>query len=297
MRVFCLSMALLSYSIMASAAGFAGVEVGSRSSQLPSCMSMTTYLYSDLLPYQTAEGQCGSAWVIAKVRKDIIESFEVVYVGQSVRIDKTSDKQLTFNKSMSLGEAINLHSMQLGFANPAFGYLKDHHVLVDFSNAIEYAVPSVNLDAPVSVVTYLQPSALDVVFAKQQPLGEHEVRALFSAESTNARRIDASRACPVAIEGVYVHGDTLTVNVYTKNISDKTIVGIRFSLYYVDSVGEFHDLNGEYNAGATIKPGQKRLAEVRYYLPEYRNTHANTEKVRFEDGSTWQNDGTMLCSK
>jgi hypothetical protein len=104
----------------------------------------------------------------------------------------------------------------------------------------------------------------------------------------------AAQPCPVTI----THFTALEHDIMLGgiNASDKPISGVRFQAFKT-SVGERQNLLQAFdvNRHKAVKPNQKVGGRWDYPFNSYEANGAYVEKVQFEDGTTWQDDGSHSC--
>lgn len=104
----------------------------------------------------------------------------------------------------------------------------------------------------------------------------------------------ATQPCPVTI----THFTALEHDIMLGgiNASDKPISGVRFQAFKT-SVGERQNLLQAFdvNRSKAVKPNQKIGGRWDYPFNSYEANGAYVEKVQFEDGTTWQDDGSHSC--
>jgi hypothetical protein len=83
------------------------------------------------------------------------------------------------------------------------------------------------------------------------------------------------------------------------NTTEKKIVGAKFDVQYVDSVGDVHESVFHYTSTDTVKPNKKHryswLAEHWDVQDSNGGTIAWIHKLLFDDGSTWEDHGVRTC--
>ena len=102
--------------------------------------------------------------------------------------------------------------------------------------------------------------------------------------------------CPVTITRVFA-GSTL--NVKYKNTSEKEIQGVKFNATFYDSTNDPHPIGGFQDSGK-LKPGKSTLGEwhagwEKRYGELAGGAEVWVEKVAFNDGTSWQDDGEHTC--
>jgi len=105
----------------------------------------------------------------------------------------------------------------------------------------------------------------------------------------------AAQPCPVTI----THFSALEHDIILGgiNASDKPISGVRFQAFKT-SVGERQNLLEAFdvNRRKAVKPNQKVGGRWDYPFNSYEANGAYVVRVSFEDGTTWQDDGSQSCS-
>ena len=112
----------------------------------------------------------------------------------------------------------------------------------------------------------------------------------------------AEQPCPVAIVKFFpIDGPTGSQTyIQWENTTDKTITGVRFGAYYL-SLGEKRDFfeKLEYNSrkgkGRLDKPHKRNYASWFVFQDRTQSGGAWVDKVQFEDGTSWQDDGSRSC--
>jgi hypothetical protein len=105
----------------------------------------------------------------------------------------------------------------------------------------------------------------------------------------------ATQPCPITI----THFSALEHDIILGgiNASDKPISGVRFQAFKT-SVGERENLLQAFdvNRRKAVKPNQKVGGRWDYPFNSYEANGAYVVRVSFEDGTTWNDDGSQSCS-
>ena len=84
------------------------------------------------------------------------------------------------------------------------------------------------------------------------------------------------------------------------NQASSKLIGVKFSLEFMDAVGDFHAYIFPLTASVGEKPGKGTSvggALNEAAAPQsYRGYRVTLEKAAFEDGTTWQDDGRKSCA-
>jgi hypothetical protein len=121
-------------------------------------------------------------------------------------------------------------------------------------------------------------------------------------------------SCPIEFQKVDPHSIPLTsgllgsdadpwdhyLRIEYKNISDKTIIAIRFGVSFVDAMAEAKESVYSYDSSAIVKPGKTEKPYwgdgVYFHQYGYRmSAIAWLEKVRFADNTFFVDDGSHSC--
>ena len=84
-----------------------------------------------------------------------------------------------------------------------------------------------------------------------------------------------------------------------RNNSNKKIVGAKIHMVYYDAVGDPKDNGIDYTSDGKLNPNKKSLYvwKTRFLVDDSsQGATAWVMKVLFDDGSTWEDDGTKACS-
>lgn len=107
-----------------------------------------------------------------------------------------------------------------------------------------------------------------------------------------------SANCPVLILSyTMTEGEQTDKNFYVdfKNNTEKTVEGVKFTLYILDSVGDLHETLEAPQFTEFLKPGKSthefaRIDPLNRYLSRFTKSGLFLAKVRFSDGTTWVRD-------
>jgi hypothetical protein len=106
--------------------------------------------------------------------------------------------------------------------------------------------------------------------------------------------------CPIQFKVVETRRWVPDVGVGFWNRSDKVIVGVKFQLQMFDATGDPAKSPFEYVSAHKVKPGKySDPGWTNAYLERPYMSHKATmwlQKAMFEDGTTWEDDGTHSCS-
>lgn len=109
-----------------------------------------------------------------------------------------------------------------------------------------------------------------------------------------------AQTCPVTIVKFFPREGPNGTQAYIQwESTDKPVTGARFGAYYI-SLGEKHDFFDklEYNKpnGGKAFKGSRNHHNTWYVFQDRTDTGgAWVDKVQFEDGTSWQDDGTRSC--
>jgi hypothetical protein len=77
------------------------------------------------------------------------------------------------------------------------------------------------------------------------------------------------------------------IGIKYQNIGDKEVKATKFSVTFVNAVGDRQADYTEYSIEQAVKPGKSRYFTIDCYVPT-RRAEARVEKVLYADGSTWE---------
>jgi hypothetical protein len=181
-------MILLSAALVC-ASGYKTIRVGEDVSDLPKSFRTDTVF---------SEGQLDGSWFRISILNGKVLSFDIIYIGKS--FDGTA-----ISESLSLAEAVRIHSFQAGLQSPSFGYpvnLKgDPYGLVDTNNLIIYDDGSADLRAPVKKVSYLDSSAPVVSMARNRPVEASVMEPILQSIHSNDSSRSADGLGPTTQQG------------------------------------------------------------------------------------------------
>lgn len=113
-----------------------------------------------------------------------------------------------------------------------------------------------------------------------------------------------SSACPIEILDAAVVEPSVTgsipsgyrVLVDFQNQSTKKIIGVSFGLDLMDAVGDWSSYPTNLLMEANLKPGKKNINNGWPIAPgQASGGRIYVKKIAFEDGTTWEDDGTKKC--
>jgi hypothetical protein len=82
------------------------------------------------------------------------------------------------------------------------------------------------------------------------------------------------------------------------NVSDKTIIGLKFEATFYDSVGDAHEAHTTFDASEKLKPGKKASGgwDNDLYLDSLQQGfELRLRKVLYEDGEVWEPKDVRPC--
>jgi hypothetical protein len=122
----------------------------------------------------------------------------------------------------------------------------------------------------------------------------------YCAASTSENTTTAP-GCPVNIYRTNVRHqgtDHQSLEVRYINSTDKVIIGAKFSVDLMDATGDFTEYLTDFTHSARMKPKDRELPEwdLTFTLnPSTPGFRVTVKKIAFNDGTTWQDDGTSQC--
>lgn len=115
----------------------------------------------------------------------------------------------------------------------------------------------------------------------------------------------AAAQCPVQVTKAFTRGvyresggrlSFPSMVIHFTNVSDKVIVGTKFSAYYTNAVGDKRESVNTFTTGDTVKPGKSKRVEFNQYdTNSIKAPSVYVLKVKFQDGTTWEDDGKRSC--
>lgn len=108
--------------------------------------------------------------------------------------------------------------------------------------------------------------------------------------------------CPVQVTNFHYLNELVgsavehgPLGVYYSNISDREIVGIKFSVVFVDATMDEHNAIGDFGTTHKTKPGKKGRAFWDYPFPgDGPYAKINVLKVLYADDTKWENDSSCV---
>jgi hypothetical protein len=110
--------------------------------------------------------------------------------------------------------------------------------------------------------------------------------------------------CPIVFVSMnrHAHSKTYThiyvpaLNIVWRNNTDKPISGLKFRVRYFDATGDPHDASDVLTSGHKARPNEQKrsqwdLLDAEPYI--HYKMEVWPEKVLFEDGTTWINQGEV----
>jgi hypothetical protein len=145
------------------------------------------------------------------------------------------------------------------------------------------------------------------LFAK--PSGTPALPAPAGTPQAQTASSPVSAACPIELLKVDPRaypfgtlGPCCELQIKYRNTSGKTIVGTKFSAAFFDATNDRHESAWSYTADDVVQPGEKKgphwsdsvyFDEIGYGI----RAEAWLVKVRYSDGTTWEDDGSRACKR
>jgi hypothetical protein len=110
--------------------------------------------------------------------------------------------------------------------------------------------------------------------------------------------------CPVQVTKAYTRGfhhetrlETPSMKIHYRNTSDKVILGVKFGAYYVNAVDDAEASYNTFTDDQKVAPGKSKYAEWHQYdTNKIKRPVVYVMKVKFDDGTLWEDNGDRICS-
>lgn len=106
----------------------------------------------------------------------------------------------------------------------------------------------------------------------------------------------ASGQCPVTVTRLRHSAVLHEVRIAYRNSSAKAISAVKFSVYFIDGVGDIHADPLSYLSNKRVKPGKEATEVWQEHLQEKVRLKVDLVKVMYGDGSVWAPTDGRFCS-
>ena len=273
-----LELSVCAFSVLGQS-GYKQIRIGSSISAIPFPCTKADVI---------CEGSYDSQWLRIYSTGDVIQGIDIIFTGKSL-----NDSRLEV-PSITLAQAVQLHSMQKGFKSPTFITATNvdgiAYGLVDISNDIVYATVGTDPSSRVSEVSYVEN---DAPILQGDAFSPSAGATLTQAAKTSNPYISASSKIIVPIPSSPPPQNSLASTRHEAidgviERSDKAIGSGNMALALIEQVSTWYEVDKE-NSVAISKSDQLKLMYPDFQLAwNSLILYADTNKTLLQKGDLGQ---------